>query len=175
MTAQTMGTSNARLGQGWLFHERFGFAYDRIPPALAFEAYGKALLICARGDEEISDNERRWVVGYFAAFNSPDEVTDALKSFDGRGDVAEMIAMANTQTSVPYEGRNWLVWDALAACTEDGYVTEGEHRHIRAMAEAAGVPPETITELQEVFNEEQALKERKMKLLWPNGIPGEYR
>ena len=50
--------TDEKLGQGWLFNDRFGFAYDKIPPSLAFEAYGKALLMCASGDGNLTDEER---------------------------------------------------------------------------------------------------------------------
>lgn len=166
-----MGMTDDQLGQGWLFHERFGYAYDKVPPGLAFEAYGKALLMCAAGDGQLTPDERTWVVGYFAAFDSPSEVTDALKSFDGKGDIDMTIAMGDT---IANKGRRWLVWDALNACSADGELHADELARVREMAAMVGIEPDVVAQIEQLHQEESAHKKKQYKLLWPEGIPDEY-
>jgi len=160
-----------KLAQGWLFHQRFGYAYDKIPPGLAFEAYGKALLQCANGDGELTDDERTWVVGYFAAFDSPQEVTDTLKGFDGSGDIEATISMGNTVADV---GRRWLVWDALNACGADGPLSEGERKTVRRMSAKMGISEDLVRQIEELQRQETELNQKKLDLLWPDGVPAEY-
>lgn len=168
-----------QLAQGWLFHERFGYAYDKIPPGLAFEAYGKALLMCASGDGRVSDDERTWVVGYFAAFDSPAEITKALRDFDDSPDftrpetpdIGNTIAVGDT---IANKGRRWLIWDALNACAADGPLQEGERKRIEAMGSQAGISADLVAQIEQLHNEETALRKKKFDLLWPEGIPEEY-
>lgn len=163
--------TDEQLGQGWLFHERFGYAYDKIPPGLAFEAYGKALLQCANGDKELTEDERTWVVGYFDAFNSPREVVDALKTFDGSGDIEATISMGHTVADI---GRRWLVWDALNACGSDGDPVESELNTVRRMAAKMNISEDLVRQIEELHKQERDLKKKKFALLWPEGVPAEY-
>lgn len=163
-----------QLGQGWLFHERFGFAYEKTPPGLAFEAYGKALLMCAAGDGRITDDERQWVVGYFAAFDSPPDVVRALKTFEPKGDINTVLSTGNTVASTR-GSRRWLVWDALNACAADAELNEGELARVRAMATASGVEPRVVSEIERLHKEQSNLSKKQFDLLWPDGVPEEYR
>lgn len=163
-----------QLGQGWLFHERFGYAYDKIPPGLAYEAYGKALIMCAAGDGKISEEERQWVVGFFAAFDSSPELLKVLKNFDGKGDILKTLSTGNTIASTP-AAKRWLVWDAMNICAADGDLHEAELKRIRAMASAVGLEPRVVSEIERLHKEQSSLKKKQFELLWPDGIPPEYR
>ena len=166
--------TDSQLGQGWLFNQRFGYAYDKIPPGVAFEAYGKALIMCAAGDGKISEEERQWVVGFFAAFNSPTEIIRSLKTFDGKGDIIKTLSTGNTIASTP-AAKRWLVWDALNTCAADGDLNEGELKRIRSMASAIGLEPRVVSEIEHLHNEQTNLRKKQFALLWPDGIPAEYR
>jgi hypothetical protein len=179
MASTAARLTDEQLGQGWLFHERFGYAYDKIPPGLAFEAYGKSLLMCASGDGTVSEDERAWVVGYFAAFDSPAEITQALKDFDDTPDftrpdtpdIGDQVAIGDT---IANKGRRWLVWDALNACSADGPITDTERSRVQAMGTQAGIEPEVIEQIFQLHQAESDLKKKRIDLLWPEGIPSEY-
>lgn len=174
MTMAMVKLTDDQLAQGWLFHERFGYAYDKVPPGLAFEAYGKALLMCAAGDGKITDEERQWVVGFFAAFGSPAPLINALKTFDGKGDIKTMLTMGNTIASTP-AAKRWLVWDALNACAADGDLNKDELARVRSMATTIGLDSNVVSQIEQLHKDQTNMKKKQFDVLWPDGIPVEYR
>ncbi|MGW2157956.1 hypothetical protein [Nonomuraea sp. NPDC001699] len=54
-----------QLGGNWLLKAEAD--YDSAPSGTDYTAYAKAVMVCAKGDGEISAPERDWILGFFAA------------------------------------------------------------------------------------------------------------
>jgi hypothetical protein len=54
--------------------------------------YGKALLICCKGIDNIAAAERAFVIGYITAFGRPDDVSDPLTTDDGTGELKAILS-----------------------------------------------------------------------------------
>ena len=73
-----MTTNVGQLARAWLSNEVWGIA-PREERDLA--AIAKAVLICARGDGELSPAERDWILGAYAVRGVPAELIDELRTF----------------------------------------------------------------------------------------------
>lgn len=62
------------------------------PPQGAIEAFAKALLIAAKGDREISQAERDWVVGLTAAKGASEKLIEELKNYQADEDIDQVIS-----------------------------------------------------------------------------------
>lgn len=147
----------------WLGREM----YD-LPADVAMEVsdednalYAKALLVCAAGDGEISQLERDWIVGYLTTAGDSDAVIEEIKTYDGT-DVLEDLIAASPGMKLYSRG---MVYDALRACASDGELSSGERARVVDAADRMGLPPETVDELEQIVNEEAALRKRKHKLI----------
>src|SRR5262245_26831719 len=136
--------------------------------------------MCASGDGRVADDERDWVVGYFAAFDSPAEVTNALQKFDDTKNFADPSDNSASDTvgmgdTVANKGRRWLIWDALNACAADGALKDSGLKRVRAMGTQVGLSDDVVSQIEKLHREETELKKKKFDILWPEGIPAEYR
>jgi hypothetical protein len=98
----------------WLLKETLNF--DSKPPAMDYENYGKALLICAKGDGKIVEAERQWLLGYFDAFGCDEDVLDRLSKYDGNDDIKDVIE----HTPALSQTRHAAVYDAIRVSAGDG-------------------------------------------------------
>lgn len=64
-----------------------------------------------------------------------------------------------------------LLLTAIRACAADGELHEQEKAQIRKMASIIGVSEEIVEQLEELQKEELALREKRIKLLYPERSP----
>jgi hypothetical protein len=69
----------------WLLKGRFGF--KQLPLDVCYETYLKSLLICAKGDGTLTDEERDWVIGYAYAYNCNPAIIEQLKDYKAAHEV----------------------------------------------------------------------------------------
>ncbi len=160
-----MVMNEKEIASRWMYKENWNFA--QIPPAGDFVAYGKALLSCASGDGKISQAERDWVIGYGAAYGAPSSVLELLHSYTGGEDV---VAVLDAAPAVKMSKRN-IILDAIRACAADGELHPGEMKAIRKMAHVVGVDDWATEQLLHLYLEEQALKAKRIALIFPDGKP----
>jgi uncharacterized tellurite resistance protein B-like protein len=149
----------------WLLNETLSFKV--VPPPMDYENFGKLLLTCACGDGRITAAERAWVVGYLDAFGAPDSALEVLAAYDGRGDLAQIIASSPTVKM----SATSAVYEAIRACSADGELHRDEVRAIERAATALGVPAATVGDLVELYHEEQFLRSKRLRKLFPEGAP----
>jgi tellurite resistance protein len=154
----------AGLAPRWEFRQHWNFG--QVPPRLAVNDYMKALLICAKGDGEISAPEREWVVGYSAVMGGGQELAEELAVYQGEDDLAELVSREPSVNA----SRGALVYDALRACDADGELAPGELESIRRMAHALGVP-EVVDPLHEAYRAEKENRRYRLALTHPAGTP----
>jgi hypothetical protein len=144
-----MTTNVGQLARAWLSHETWGIE-PRENRDLA--AIAKAVLICAQGDGQVSPAERAWMIGAYAARGVPVELIDELRTYEGKDDLAGVLAGTSVQHAAP----RVVVYMALQACAADGALHGLEVAAIVKMGALIGVSEEVVMQLKAVFEEEQA-------------------
>ncbi len=158
--------SYSELARVWVRRELVDL--DQEPPSRTFEIYFRALLVCAKGDGELEDHEREWVLGFCAAFGGNEALLDTLRNYPANEGIKEVIA---GHPSVQKVGRHSLVFNAIEACAADGEYAEGERARVRRMAHAMNVPVEEVEQLEALYEDQRALRQKKAQLLYPDGVP----
>jgi hypothetical protein len=159
-----MATNVAQLARAWLSHELWGIEprEDRDLVAVA-----KAVLICAQGDRQLSPAERNWIIGAYAARGVPAALIDEFRTYEGKDDLAAVLAGTSVQHAAP----RMVVYFAMQACAADGELHPLEVAAIVKMGGLLGVSEDVVKQLRAVFEEEQALRLKRIKLVLPDGPP----
>ena len=149
----------------WLFHENYGF--KMIPPPMDYDSFIKLLLICANGDGRITPEERGWIVGWVDAFRGPDSAIELSKSYDGRGDIASIVdASPGVRMSAAA-----IVYYGIYAAGADGELSPGEVAALKKVAAALGITLTKVDDLIDLYHEERHLRAKRLRHIYPNGIP----
>jgi len=153
----------------WLYDEVWGVKEDVGANLSDAEnlAYGKALLTAAKGDGDITDAERNWIMGYLSAGGHSDETLATLRSFEGEDDYERLFTEGVMQDPA---GRRLCIYDAIRACGADGDLAEAEIAKIHEMARLFDVPAEVVDEFVDVYRQEQALKARRIALAFEGSM-----
>ena len=154
-------------GALWTFNEVWGIPPE-VPGAVTDQEnldYGKALLIAANGDGRLTEAETRWVVGYLTAAGNSAANLATLKACQGDDDF-ESLFTSGVQTIA----QRVCIGDAIRACGADGEIADEELAIVRGMADRLGVPAEVVDQLVEIYRQEQELKARRVKLVFPSGF-----
>lgn len=156
----------------WIKTDRYGIT-KTLPPETSVIWY-KALLLCANGDGELSKPERDWVIGHATTYHPEmsESQIDELRNFNGTG-TTEDIEKLVFSDPLAKKGRYVLVYEAIQASAADGDYSDGEKATIRKMAGKLGIGEAKVAELESLFEEEKALKEKRIRIWHPEGIPGE--
>ena len=142
----------------WLGRETFGVPTEMAVSVSAEEnmAYAKALVVCAKGDGEITPDEREWLIGYSVTQGHPQEVVDAISTYDGGDSIEDLLSASANMPAY----RRFLVYDALRACASDGDLAAEERQKVVAMADLMGVPGDVVDELEQLVQQNQELRRR---------------
>jgi hypothetical protein len=159
-----MTTNVVQLARAWLSRETWGIepVMESDMPALA-----KAVMICAQADGRLSPAERDWILGGYAARAVPAEFIDQLRGYDGKDDLAKVL----DGTRVGRAFARPIIYFAIQACGSDGEVHELELDAVIKMGALLDVPEDVVKQLKALYDEEQALRRRRIKLALPDGLP----
>ncbi len=145
-----------------------GWDLAQIPPDLAMSitteenmAYAKALVICAKGDGQITPQERQWLIGYSVTVGHPDAVVETTTTYEGEDAIEDVLKASPAMPTY----RRFLLYDALRACASDGELAPGERERVLRMADRLGVARQVVAEIEQLVQEDQELRQRKHKLL----------
>ena len=153
------------VGRKWVFEDMWEFTSE-VPIPVILD-YFKACMVCANADGELSDPERAWCVGYCAALGATPDTLAELEAYAGDEDVNAVIDRA----SLTGIANRPLAYDSIRACSADGELSEGEHATIRKMAAKMGVTDDELAELVGIYADERALRDRRIKVCFPQGTP----
>jgi tellurite resistance protein len=159
-----MSTNVAQLARAWIARETWGIS-PREDKDLA--AIAKAVLICARGDGHLSPIEREWMLGAYAARGVSAELIDELRAYEGKEDLIEVLE----STSVSHAAARVVLYLAIQVCSADGELHELELAAIIKMGAVLGVSAEVVRQLNALYQEEQLLRQKRIKLAFPDGPP----
>ena len=76
-----------------------------------------------------------------------------------------------SSTHVGNTSRRFLVYDAIQACSADGDYSGLERAMVIRMAAKLGVSEVLVRQIEEVCLEEMRLREKRLKLVYPEGAP----
>lgn len=166
MTTTAANDTRKIIGE-WVYKYTLNF---KQPSQGAIEAFAKALLIAAKGDREISQAERDWVVGLTAAKGASEKLIEELKNYQANEDIDAVIS----RDSIADGAREALLYTAIEACAADSEYNDGEKASVRKIAARLGVSEDVLQQLEAHYAEERALFKKKIKTLYPNGHPSLY-
>jgi hypothetical protein len=159
-----MTTNVAQLAKEWISNEAWGITprEDRDLTAIA-----KAIIICAQGDHQLSSAERNWTIGALAARGVPAQLVDELRTYEGKDNLTDVLKGTGVENVAP----RVVIYMALQACAADGELHSAEIASIVKMGGLLGVPETVVNELKAIFDEEQALRRKRIQLAFPAGQP----
>jgi tellurite resistance protein len=153
-------------GGRWLLREMWDFP-SGVPEDDRVD-YLKVIMACAQGSGELAPEEKSWVIGYGAACGAHQATVDALEAYDGGEDV---VAILERNMPVADTWGRVAVFDAIRASAADGALNDDERDQIRRVAERLGVKAETVDAIEALCRDEQALKRRRIDLVFGSDIP----
>ena len=166
-----MTTDYQKKGNLWVLNRILGFTI--FPNGddfdTDFEVVAKAVLVCAKGDGVLDPAERNWQISFFSALGAPEYVLKKMETYEANDDLAELLA--NSSDRIKNLVQRDIVYQAIKASAADGDYSQEEHEKICTMAKLLGVTSDEVEQLVELHKEEEHLREKRIKLIFPNGIP----
>jgi tellurite resistance protein len=154
-----------KLASSWTMNWFFGF--NQIPTDEDCCIYMKSVLCGAKADGVLSPEEKDWALGFCASWGVADWVIEELKTYEGDEAIEEVIARS-PQVSMAQRD---LLLTTIWVCAADGKYHEQEKAKIRQMASILGVKEEIVEQLEQLQQEESALQQKRIKLLYPQNSP----
>jgi uncharacterized membrane protein YebE (DUF533 family) len=155
----------------WLFKEQWNFT--QLPSFAELYAYSYAVLAAASGDGVLHDEERDWIVGYFATLGMSDGDIAAFQRAAAFEMGATMRArlVAFQKTPVGRLSSRGLLFDCIQAAGADADYHDEESQAVHHIGEILGVPDAMISEIEAAYRVQQGARAKKLELLFPEGIP----
>lgn len=154
-----------QLGSTWSMLELWDFSTE--PSQAALLEFFKALIVCCNADGNLTDEEREWCLGYCAAIGGTEETLQVLQEYAGDEEIAEVVGRGQAQAAA----HRRLIYDAIRAASSDGDYNEAEQATVRKMAAEVGVTQAEVAQFEELYADEQRLKDRRISLVIPVGTP----
>ena len=158
------------VGGLWLLREMWDFPAG-VPEDERLD-YLKTIMACARGDGELAPKEKEWVIGYGAACGAEQSTVDALEAYDGDEDPVEIL-----ERNMP-SAETWArvaIFDAIRASSADHAYDDSEREAVRRVAERLGVSDVVVGAIEAIFQEEQALKRKRIGVVFGDEVPYQER
>ena len=92
---------------------------------------------------------------------------EELKTYEGDEAIEEVIARSPQVSMAQRDMLLTTIW----VCAADGKYHEQEKAKIRQMASILGVKEEIVEQLEQLQQEESALQQKRIKLLYPQNSP----
>ncbi len=102
---------------------------------------------------------------------NPEEVINELRTYQP-GLNTEMFKKLSVDRDQDYVKltRRSIIYNAIRACGADGVLHEKEIRTIYDLAKNIDVTPEQVKQVQELYEEEQKMRENRIAILFPDGF-----
>ncbi len=81
-----MVTSNTTK---WIL--KYMWNYNVVPDPEDYNLYSKALLVCVNGDGELTEAERKWVLGYLETCGASEDLLKELENYEATDDFAQLV------------------------------------------------------------------------------------
>lgn len=135
---------------------------------LAMLNYGKALLVIAGADGEVSQAEFDWLVRHQRKFGAPEEVIAQYRDFDFRNaDLAALLS--DISVDVPtWSAPAHLIYHAVHMCRADREFTEQERARVDSAAELMGTPKDIVLTIYALTDLERSVVDMRKALFHIN-------
>jgi hypothetical protein len=151
--------------------EIYGFAANNeveIPEAATI-AYGQALLaVC--GADGLGPQEKAYFDARHDAIGLPPSLRAEMEKFDyANASIPQIIGAftaAMKGTAYGEGGARSLLYDAIRIASKDHVYSPEEKVALRKVAHELGVAEATVTALESLVEEEVALRNKRLSLLW---------
>ncbi|NEO52362.1 MAG: hypothetical protein F6K54_04265 [Okeania sp. SIO3B5] len=161
-----MSNENSLIASRWYVKEQWGWSYDTYISDEDALDYLKALLICTKGDDIISEPEREYVIGFAACRELPSSVIEAASAYDANEDIVDIMC----RSSIVQKAKKGMIYWAIKACSADAEYNNQEKAAVRYMAGLMGVSEQIVEEIEAVIIEEQKLKEKRNALVYDSTV-----
>lgn len=141
-------------------YDQFG-ATMLMPPHLAPDI-GKAILIVASADGDLTETETSWFFGMGKAFGVPPSVLEEVMKFDPRSEKLETVLTPEVR---PYA--RVILYDAVRCAASDGF-SEKERQMAHKAAKLLGVEPSVVPWVETTLQLENDVRHARIRLLAPD-------
>ncbi len=158
------------VGGLWLLREMWGFPAG-VPEDERVD-YLKTIMACARCYGESAETKKQWVIGYGAACGAHQSTVDELEAYEPGEDAVDIL-----ERNMP-SAKTWnrvAVFDAIRAAVGTGEYTDADREYVRRIASTLNVDEQTVEALEELVREEQALKAKRIDMVFGQNVPYQDR
>ncbi|CAF0802215.1 unnamed protein product [Adineta steineri] len=165
-----MTEGTRQLVTEWMHQEKYGHKGETKRKFYADLAHAKGVIKVAAADGKVTDETRNWVTGYLSATGVPDEVLDLADKFKPNMEDGTVPYHSKSGLEHAKYGQLWLFYDGFCAAAAGNELTPEKITAIYAAAKKMIIDEEKIKQVQEIFEKEQSLRQRRLELLFPTGI-----
>ena len=145
----------------WTFAELWNSDLDMDQSVLL--DFFKALIVCCNADNNLTEAERRWCVGYAAAIGGNETTLTELREYPGKDRLSVFFDRGLQWATAP----RTVIYESIRACASDADYNQPERDKIARMAGLLGMDADELAELEQLYRDEQALRTRKLRLAFP--------
>jgi uncharacterized membrane protein YebE (DUF533 family) len=152
----------------WVFKELRGYDTETfiLPTDQDIETFGKAMMIIAKGDGDLAQKEREWILGSLLARGGSESIIEKLSSYEANDNLQEIVASGNFHKKI-----RPLINEAILACYANDEYHESEKSTVRKFAAQLNVSEDVVTEIELALEEVRAANEKLWATLFPEGRP----
>ncbi|MBD0672062.1 hypothetical protein BU198_15440 [Streptomyces sp. CBMA156] len=137
----------------------------------AFLNYGKALMVIAGADGEVSEPELDWLIDHQRRMGAPEDVIELYREFDFRGaDLNDLLPAIRTDVET-WQAAPHLVYHAILMCGADGVYAAEERAQVLRAARLMGVSDDVVLSLHALVDMEQAVHDLRAALFHVSSAP----
>ena len=131
-----------------------------IPLELAVSV-GKAILVVASADGELTEKETGWFYGMAKGFGMPQELVEQMMKFDPKGEKLETYLTPPTRML-----SRVILYDAVRCAAADGFAQK-EREMAHKAAQLLGLDPGIVPWVEGVLMLEKSTRDARIRLLSP--------
>ena len=157
---------NEMFLEGLRFVFRHHYGITTMPEEGDHEAAMKAVMICAKGDGVLAEQEKSWISGVSAMVGNP--FYGLAHSYAADDSIEDVVAKSAWLSKF---GGRMIVFEAIRAAAADGELHPDELTVINRFARALGIEASVVTQLVQLHEDEAKLMQRRIETLWPESSP----
>ena len=152
-------------GSLWAYSNLYGV--KTLPSDADYKTFAKAVLICAKGDGTLTQEERNWFLGRAACYGNQ-EAYEFAKTYQADEDLLEVLAQSPI---VDKNLRRIIIYVAIQTCAADGTFHPDERAKVLQMAKHLAIEEDIVNKIEALCLKETKLREKRVSLMFPEGIP----
>lgn len=123
--------------------------------------FGKAVMVIAAGDGELSSVEREYFLAMARGFGASDQIIEQYRKFDPHSEKLENLLSPEYRSMARH-----FIYDAIKVSRADGY-HQKEHEQVLRAAKLLGIDTWTVQAIESLVQAEEGLRSTRLALLSP--------